>query len=111
MRAKDKNYVPSNNSIRQIGDDRIIDYWTSPEYTKGYAILKVEDISEPIVSLGKTTSAKNIVFRIVCSDQKLNSIKEEFEKIEEEQRKNNLEEMMRDANKIRWDQHLYIKED
>ena len=31
MRAKDKNYVPNNNSIRQLGDDRIIDYWTSPE--------------------------------------------------------------------------------
>ena len=84
MRAKDKNFIPKNNSIRQIGDDRIIDYWTSPEYTKGYTILKVEDISEPIVSLGKATSAKDIVFRIVCSDQKLHSIKEEFEKIEEE---------------------------
>lgn len=90
MRAKDKNYVPNNNSIRQIGDDRIIDYRTSPEYTKGYTILKVENISGPIVSLNQVTSAKE--FRIVCSDKKLHSIKEEFEKIEEELRKKAEEE-------------------
>ena len=84
MRAKDKNFVPSNNSIRQIGDDRIIDYWISPEYTKGYTILKIEDVSGPIVTLHKATTAKDIIFRIVCSDQKLRSIKEDFEKIEEE---------------------------
>ena len=81
MRAKDKNYVPGNNSIRQIGDDQIIEYQTSPEYTKGNTILKVEKISGPIVSLNQATSAKK--FRIVCSDQKLSSIKEGFEKIEE----------------------------
>lgn len=84
MRAKDKNFVPSNNSIRQIGDDRIIDYWISPEYTKGYTIFKIEDVSGPIVTLHKATTAKDIIFRIVCSDQKLRSIKEDFEKIEEE---------------------------
>lgn len=90
MRAKDKNYVPSNNSIRQIGDDRIIDYQTSPEYTKGYTILKVEKISGPIISLDQVTSAKK--FRIVCSDKKLHSIKEEFEKVEAELRKKAEEE-------------------
>ena len=49
---------------------------------KGNTILKVEKLCGPIVSLDQATSAKK--FRIVCSDQKLSSIKEEFEKIEEE---------------------------
>ena len=92
MRAKDKKIVPSNNSIRQIGDDRIIDYWLSPEYTKGYTILKIEDVSGPIVTLHKATTAKDIIFRIVCLDQKFRSIKEEFEKVEAELRKKAEEE-------------------
>lgn len=76
MRAKDKNYVPSNSIIRQIGDDRMIEYRASSEIVKGSKVLVVKDLYKPIFSLENKTSADS--FRIICSDSKLREIKEKF---------------------------------
>lgn len=81
MRAKDKNYVPSNSLIREIGDDRMIDYRKSTEIVKGDKVLMVNSYFEPIISFEDAMSAEK--FRIVCSDTKFRSIIEEFDRTED----------------------------
>lgn len=76
MRAKDSNFDPGNSPYRQIGDDRMIDYGTSTEMSKGSMVIVVKSLSEPIISLEEGISAK--YFRIVCSDATFRGIKEKF---------------------------------